>query len=55
MFNFSMLNQLLSRHTLPKQHRARIDSSVSDICTACFVQKDHEHFLFSCKAFDEER
>ena len=55
--NFSMLNQLLSGHTLLNQHshRSRIDNSVSEMCPACFVQEDPDHFLFLCKAFNEER
>ena len=50
-----MLNQLLSGHTLLNQDRARIDISVSEMCPAWFVQEDPDHFLFSCKAFHEER
>ena len=42
-------------HTLLNQHRARIDNSVSEMCPACFVREDPDHFLFSCKAFNEER
>ena len=25
------------------------------MCPACFVQEDPDHFLFMCKAFNEER
>ena len=53
--NFSMLNQLLSGHTLLNQHRARIDDSVSEVCTVCLVLEDPEHFLFYRKEYDEER
>ena len=53
--NFSMLNQLLSGHTLLNQHRARIDDNVSEMCTVCLLLEDPDHFLFFCKAYDEER
>ena len=53
--NFSMLNQLLSGHTLLNQHRARIDDIVSEMCTVCLVLEDPDHFLCFCKAYDEER
>ena len=50
-----MLNQLLSGHTLLNQHRARIDNSVSEMCPVCSVREDPDHFLFDCKAYEEER
>ena len=53
--NFSMLNQLLSGHTILNQHRAKIDDKVSEMCTVCSVREDPDHFLFFCKAYDEER
>ena len=53
--NFSMLNQLLSGHTLLNQHRARLDENVSEMCPVCLSREDPEHFLFYCKAYDEER
>ena len=53
--NFAMLNQLLSGHTLLHQHRARIDKSVSEMCHICSVREDPDHFLFDCKAYEEER
>ena len=36
--NFTMLNQLLSGHTLLNQHRARTDNSVSEMCPVCSVR-----------------
>ena len=53
--SFAMLNQLLSGHTLLNQHRARIDNSVSEMCPVCSVREDPDHFLFDCKAYEEER
>ena len=50
-----MLNQLLSGHTLLNQHRARLDENVSEMCPVCLSREDTEHFLFYCKAYDEER
>ena len=52
---FSMLNQMLSGHTLLNQHRARIDDNVSEKCPVCLLLEDPDHFLFCCKAYDEER
>ena len=49
--NFSMLNQLLSGHTLLNQHRARLDENVSEMCPVCLSREDPEHFLFYCKAY----
>ena len=47
-----MLNQLLSGHTLLKQHRARIDNSVSEICPVCSVREDPDHFLLYSKSYE---
>ena len=52
--NFAILNQLLSGHTLLKQHRARIDNSVSEICPVCSVREDPDHFLLYSKSYEEE-
>ena len=46
---------MLSGHTLLNQHRARIDNSVSEMCPVCSVREDPDHFLFDCKAYEEER
>ena len=46
--------QLLSGHTLLNQHRARLDENVSEMCPVCLSLEDPEHFLFYCKAYDEE-
>ena len=49
-----MLYQLLSGHTLLKQHRAKIDNSVSEICPVCSVREDPDHFLLYSKSYEEE-
>ena len=53
MHNFSMINQLLSGHTLLNQHR--LDENVSEMYPVCLSLEDQEHFLFYCKAYDAER
>ena len=45
----------MSEHTLLNQHRARTDDNVSEMCIVCLVLVDPDHFLFYCKAYDEER
>ena len=51
----SFVNQLLSSNTQLNSHRAKIDKTVSQMCTVCKVPEDTEHFLFHCDAYKEER
>ena len=50
----SFVNKLLSSHTQLNSHRAKIDKTVSQMCTVCKDSEDTEHFLFHCDAYKEE-
>ena len=52
---FSILNQLLTGHTLLNQHRAKVNKNVSNLCDTCKVPEDTSHFLFTCKAYVDQR
>ena len=52
---FSILNQILSGHTLLNHHQAKINKTVSELCEACDETEDTEHFLFRCRKYKEER
>ena len=52
---FAVMNQLLSGHTLLNSHRAKINSTVSDLCENCNVTEDTDHYLFKCKKYKKER
>ena len=50
---FAVMNQLLSGHTLLNSHRAKINSTVSDLCETCNVTDDTEHYLFQCQKYKQ--
>ena len=52
---FSILNQLFTGHTLLNQHRAKVNKNVSNLCDTCKVLEDASHFLFTCKAYVDQR
>ena len=53
--SFSALNQLLSGHSILNSHKAKMDTSVSNLCNTCQVPEDVYHFLFQCKSFKIQR
>ena len=52
---FSVLNQLLSGHTLLNSHRAKINRTVSELCETCQIKEDTEHYLYYCDKYQTER
>ncbi|MEW8546767.1 MAG: reverse transcriptase domain-containing protein [Candidatus Thiodiazotropha sp.] len=53
--SFSALNQILTGHTILNNHKAKIDSSNSNLCSTCKVPEDVHHFLFQCDSFSTQR
>ena len=49
------MNQLLSGHTLLNGHRSKINTTVSELCEACNVIENTDHYLFHCKKYKKER
>ena len=52
---FSVLNQLLSGHTLLNSHRAKINRTVSELCETCQIKENTEHYLYHCDKYQTER
>ena len=53
--NVSVVNQLLTGHSSLNNHKAKIDTKVSNLCSACNVPEDTCHYIFTCDLFKNER
>ena len=52
---YRILNHTLCGHSLLNDHRARINSSLSNLCDDCQVPETIEHFLFEYDKYSGQR
>ena len=52
---YRILNHILCGHSLLNDHRARINSSLSNLCDDCQVPETIEHFLFEYDKYSGQR